>query len=85
LPANLVRPIKRALIPFPFWRTKHGEDTRFSLPIKSTQNGASERRKNLAGAPNHYDIGLFDEFHEPDPQSSIIGATQEGTSFANTI
>ncbi len=46
---------------------------------------ASSRIKNFPGAHNHYDIWLFDEFHEPDPQSSIIGGRQEGTAFANTM
>jgi hypothetical protein len=46
---------------------------------------ASARRNDFTGANDYYDLWAFDEFHEPNEESSLIGATAEGTAFANTI
>lgn len=46
---------------------------------------ASARRNDFTGANDYYDLWAFDEFHEPNDESSLIGATAEGTAFANTI
>ena len=43
------------------------------------------RVREGSGAHDYYDLWVFDEFHEPDSQSSIIGATQEGRAYANTM
>lgn len=43
---------------------------------------ASARRNDFSGAHDYYDLWVFDEFHDPD---SVVGATEQGTTFANTI
>lgn len=45
----------------------------------------SSRRNDFTGANDYYDLWVFDEFHEPSEDSGIHGATEEGTTFANTI
>lgn len=37
------------------------------------------------GHTTTYDLLVFDEFHEPEGESTIIGATEAGTAFANTL
>lgn len=43
------------------------------------------RRNDFAGAHDQYDLWVFDEFHQPNEDSGISGATEEGTTFFNTI
>ena len=40
---------------------------------------------DFAGAHDQYDLWVFDEFHQPNEDSGISGATEEGTTFFNTI
>ncbi|KAJ6676030.1 hypothetical protein OIU79_020340, partial [Salix purpurea] len=46
---------------------------------------ASARRNDFTGANDYYDLWAFDEFHEPNEDTALIGATVEGTTFANNI
>lgn len=46
---------------------------------------ASARANDFSGANNYYDLWLYDEFHQPDQKSHLISATQEGTTYANTL
>lgn len=46
---------------------------------------ASSRRNDFTGAHDHYDLWVFDEFHEPRTESGVVAATEAGTAFANTI
>lgn len=49
---------------------------------------ASARRNDFAGAHDHYDVWVFDEFHEQSEQSSSgisVGSTSEGSSFVNNL
>lgn len=46
---------------------------------------ASSRRNDFADADNFYDLWVFDEFHEPDSESSAISSTEAGTAFANML
>ncbi|KAJ6676031.1 hypothetical protein OIU79_020340, partial [Salix purpurea] len=43
------------------------------------------RRNDFTGANDYYDLWAFDEFHEPNEDTALIGATVEGTTFANNI
>lgn len=45
----------------------------------------SSRRNDFTGANDHYDLWVFDEFHEPGENTGMFGATEEGTAYANTI
>jgi len=38
---------------------------------------ASARRNDFAGAHDHYELWLFDEFHEPSESSGLFGATED--------
>lgn len=46
---------------------------------------ASSRRNDFAGAHDYYDLWVFFEFHEPDTGSTVIGASETGTAYANTL
>lgn len=46
---------------------------------------ASSRRNDFTGAHDYYHLWIFDEFQEPDENSNLIGATAEGSTFANTL
>lgn len=53
---------------------------------------ASSRRNDFAGASDHYDLWVFDEFHEQEQQSEQEGtmrgwggATMEGSTFVNNL
>ena len=46
---------------------------------------ASSRRNDFTGAHDYYHLWVFDEFQDPDENSQLIGATAEGTAFANTL
>lgn len=46
---------------------------------------ASSRRNDFSGAHNFDDLWLFDEFHDVGQESSLVGATETGTVFANTL
>ena len=45
----------------------------------------SSRRNDFTGANDFYDLWVFDEFHEPSEESRMFGATEEGTTYSNTI
>lgn len=45
----------------------------------------SSRRNDFTGANDHYDLWVFDEFHEPGENTGMYGANEEGTAYANTI
>ena len=50
---------------------------------------ASARRNDFAGANDHYDMWVFDEYHEhteiSDQGGERIGSTMEGSSFVNNL
>jgi len=45
----------------------------------------SSRRKDFTGANDHYDLWVIDEFHEPGDNRGMFGASEEETTYANTI
>ncbi|KAB5537986.1 hypothetical protein DKX38_015519 [Salix brachista] len=58
---------------------------RSELLSSSVCTGSCARRNDFTGANDYYDLWAFDEFHELNEDSSLIGATVEGTTFANNI
>lgn len=50
---------------------------------------ASARRNDFAGANDHYDMWIFDEYHEHSEISEAggekVGSTMEGSSFVNNL
>lgn len=46
---------------------------------------ASSRRNDFSGAHNYFDLWVFDEFHQPDDNSSLFSCTETGSAYANTL
>ena len=46
---------------------------------------ASSRKNDFSEAHNFYDLWVFDEFHQPEENSSLFASTETGSAYANTL